>query len=278
MGVSRLTFMNTRKIILCADDYAQSAPISAGILQLVEAGRLSAVSCMTEGGFWRSGDNPWARKRPDIDIGLHFNLTHAFAGQRFPAQPLRALLADALRSRLDNKALDAALHTQLDLFEKVTGRAPDFVDGHQHVHIFPQIRRRLLAALAARYPDAKPWLRAVAPRLEWRDGLLKLAFLKILASGFNWTALKHGFALSGHFAGIYSLRPDADFAGLMRHWLARAEHGELIMCHPGLADSAGDDEIAATRPRELAFLGSAEFGELLEREQIRLVRFRALKR
>jgi predicted glycoside hydrolase/deacetylase ChbG (UPF0249 family) len=43
-----------KRIVLCADDFGQSAAISQGILQLVQAGRLSAVSCMTEADSWRS--------------------------------------------------------------------------------------------------------------------------------------------------------------------------------------------------------------------------------
>jgi len=266
------------RIMLCADDYGQSAAVSAGILQLVAMRRLSAISCMTEGPFWNSADNPLQGERPAVDIGLHFNLTHAFPGQRYPARPLKDILRAALLGTLDNAALDAALHAQLDRFEAVLGQAPDFVDGHQHVHIFPQIRSRLLAVLANRYPGAKPWLRAVDPRLDLRNGALKLAFLKMLATGFRAAARRRGFALNARFAGIYSLQPQADFPALMRYWLAHAQPGELIMCHPGREDRSRDDEIAATRPRELAFLGSAEFGDMLAREHIELVRHSALAR
>ncbi|MGA8169409.1 MAG: ChbG/HpnK family deacetylase, partial [Methylocystis sp.] len=39
-------------ITLCADDYALSYGVSAGILEALRAGRLSAVSALTNGPRW----------------------------------------------------------------------------------------------------------------------------------------------------------------------------------------------------------------------------------
>ncbi len=36
---------------------------------------------------------------------------------------------------------------------------PDFIDGHQHVHVLPGVRGAILSAISARYGDAKPWVR-----------------------------------------------------------------------------------------------------------------------
>jgi len=41
------------KLILCADDYAQSAGIDEAIIQLIEKKRLSAASCMTLSPRWK---------------------------------------------------------------------------------------------------------------------------------------------------------------------------------------------------------------------------------
>ncbi|WP_240489526.1 ChbG/HpnK family deacetylase [Legionella parisiensis] len=38
--------INSKTIILCADDFGLDPGVSAGILKLVRMGRLSAVSCM----------------------------------------------------------------------------------------------------------------------------------------------------------------------------------------------------------------------------------------
>ncbi|MET0377455.1 MAG: ChbG/HpnK family deacetylase [Spongiibacteraceae bacterium] len=275
-----------KAIILCADDYALNPAVDAGILQLVEMGRLSAVGCMTESPRWLDHHNRLPALRDRIDIGLHFNLTQSFGAGRnseMEKQPLPSILRGALLGTLPLQAIADSLHAQLDRFESVMGDAPDFVDGHQHVHIFPRIRQTVLETLARRYRLRRPWLRQVNPTLTRGPDWHKRALLALLNWRFAATAQQLGFACNQSFTGIYSLLPEADFPALMRQWLADASAGELLMCHPGqaVADSekkaaAIADDIAMTRPRELAWLASPEFGELLSRQQISLVRFRDL--
>lgn len=262
-----------KKIVLCADDYGQSAAVSEGILQLVELGRLSATSCMSEGDFWNDPRNRLPEFRDRIDIGLHFNLTHAFPAQSADAQPLPSVLRAALSHRIDKTAIATALNRQLERFEAVMGQAPDFVDGHQHVHVFPGIRSVVLQQLAHRYPRKKPYVRAVNPHLPGHGGLLKQAFLKLLGSGFTGAAMRLGMQTNTGFGGIYSLQPDQNFPQLMQNWLDEAQNGDLLMCHPGFIDADSNDPIGTTRPRELAFLQSADFATLLSAAQVKLSRF-----
>ena len=267
-----------KKIILCADDYAQSAAISAGILQLVEQRRLSAVSCFSEAEFWSRPENSLFDYRDRIDIGLHFNLTQPFANATVAAQPLNTVMRLALSGRIDRTIITVALHAQLDRFEAVARQAPDFIDGHQHVHVLPGIRDIVVTALAQRYRQQKPYLRAVNPRLPGHGGPFKLLVLKLLSSGFSALAQRHGLRTNRGFAGIYSLQAQADFTALMRNWIGAARSGDLLMCHPGAAANDNSDPIAATRPRELALLQSAEFGAMLAHSAICLSRFRDLQR
>ena len=261
-----------KRIVLCADDYAQSAAISHGILLLAEQRRLSAVSCFSEGPFWTQAANTLPALREHIDIGLHFNLTHPFVDATVTARPLGAIMRTAMSGRIDRARIAAALHAQLDRFESVA-QAPDFVDGHQHVHLLPGIREVVVSELAHRYRARTPYLRAVNPRLPGHGGFVKLLILKLLGSGFGALARRRGLRTNRGFAGIYSLEAQADFTVLMRRWLAAARDGDLLMCHPGSAADDADDPIAATRPRELALLRSAEFGTFLAENGIRLSRF-----
>lgn len=262
-----------KTITLCADDYAQSPAVSAGIRQLIEAGRLTATGCMTQSPSWKEDGRALLPHAGRADIGLHFNLTHDFPGA--PAQPLGTLLRASLLRTLDEGRVAASLKAQLDRFEDTMDMPPDFVDGHQHAHVFPVVRRVLLRELDARYRTRKPYLRAVNPHLRLRAGFPKQAFLRWLGAGFADKAKRAGFATNGGFAGIYSLRPADDFAANMDRWLAEASDGDLVMCHPGLAAADAADPIAATRPLELAFLGSAGFAGMLARHQAQLGRFTA---
>lgn len=270
--------ITTKKIILCADDYAQSAAVSAGILQLVEQWRLSAVSCFSEAEFWSSAENTLFDYRDRIDIGLHFNLTHPLANTAVTAKALGNVMGLSLSGRLEHAQIQKALHAQLDRFEAVAQQMPDFVDGHQHVHVLPGIRDVVIRELARRYGAQKPYLRAVNPRLPGNGGLVKLAVLKLLGSGFSNAAGKNGLRTNTGFAGIYALQPHIDFAALMNRWLAAARNGDLLMCHPGVAANDISDPIAATRPKELSFLLSAEFGALLSYHSAQLSRFCDIQR
>ncbi len=266
------TPVSIKRIVLCSDDYAQSASISAGILQLVEHHRLSAVSCFSEGDFWSHGDNILCAYRERIDIGLHFNLTHPFPASSLPAQPLNRVMRLALSGRIDRAEIARTLHRQLDRFESVAKQMPDFLDGHQHVHMFPAIRSIVIGELAQRYGQKKPYLRAVNPRVSIRGDFIKTLILKFLGTGFSDLAQRHGMRTNRGFGGIYALQPQTDFAALMHHWLATANHGDLFMCHPGEKSGDNSDPIAATRPVELAFLMSDEFETLLSRHAICLSR------
>lgn len=266
-----------KRIILCADDYAQSAAISQGIVQLVEQRRLSAVSCFSESEYWSQSDNRLLDYCEHIDIGLHFNLTHPFEKAAIAAQPLNRVMGLALSARIDKVQIATALHTQLDRFESVLKHRPDFVDGHQHVHVLPGIRNVVVNELIQRYGKNLPYLRAVNPRVTMHGDFIKALVLKLLGSGFRHLAQCHHMKTNIGFGGIYSLQPEAGFAALMEQWLTSANNGDLFMCHPGAAASDISDPIGAARARELAFLQSDAFGALLSRNSICLSRFNDIK-
>lgn len=262
-----------KKIILCADDYGQSAAISDGIFDLAMAGRLSATSCLTESEYWLDPRNRINELRGRIDIGLHFNLTHPFSNQLVPAKSLQAVLGASLRAQIDSRLITKTLHFQLDRFEQVMKSPPDFVDGHQHVHIFPGIRAVVLRELSRRYRDCKPYVRSVNPPWINVSDRMKSAFLKLLGIGFTKSAANFGISTNCAFAGIYSLEPNADFPKLMQGWLLNANQGDLLMCHPGNESDDRDDPIRMTRPIEKAFLASDKFADLLKQKNLQLTRF-----
>jgi predicted glycoside hydrolase/deacetylase ChbG (UPF0249 family) len=182
-------------------------------------------------------------------------------------------LIDSVCGRLDRRALAITLHAQLDRFETTIGKAPDFIDGHQHVHMLPGIRSVLLAEIGRRYSSRKPYLRNVNPQLMHGPAPLKTLLLKTLNAGFAVATRRAGIACTRGFGGIYSLHPDADFAALMQGWLAQARSGDLLMCHPGAAAMDATDPIAATRPHELQHLSSDDFAAQLRAANVQLSRF-----
>ncbi len=51
-------------------------------------------------------------------------------------------------------AVREELRAQLDAFEEVWGGPPDFIDGHQHVHVLPGVRTVVIEEMARRYTRA----------------------------------------------------------------------------------------------------------------------------
>src|SRR5437867_7212260 len=125
-------------LIISADDYAQSAAIDAGILALIQQQRLTATSCLTLSPRWAEAAKLITGEiRSKADIGLHLDFTQY-------EQPLRnslpKLIVRTMARSLPRKAICASIETQLNHFEDALGTAPDYIDGHQHVHQLPQIR------------------------------------------------------------------------------------------------------------------------------------------
>src|SRR5438128_12395737 len=90
---------------------------------------------------------------PRVAIGLHVTLTAPFRPLSKSFKPLRegaflplaAMAGRALMHQLEPDALAAEITRQLDCFIDSFGRAQDFIDGHNHVHIFPQTTDALFA-------------------------------------------------------------------------------------------------------------------------------------
>jgi chitin disaccharide deacetylase len=255
----------SRSIVLCADDFGMSAGINQAILDLLSRGRLSATSCMTTLPEWRAGAADLASFRSRAAVGLHLNLTEGEGGR-----PLGEAMLASLFRRFPSHELVDRVDRQLDAFENAFGTPPDFVDGHQHVQMFPQVRDVLCAALVRRYPIRRPWVRNAWPPLSGHDARLKAIVLRGTGIGFETILRRVGLRGTRRFAGLYSLRPDADFARLMEGWLAGLPDGALVMCHPGSSDENGS--LARTRAAETTYLGSERFAEALERHAVRLER------
>lgn len=253
-----------KSIVLCADDFGMSAEVSDGILDLVENTRLSAVSCMTSLPRWQSDAKRLTPFASSTAVGLHFNLTE------FEHRiPLVRLMKQSMLSQLDLTWVREQFVYQCDQFEKAWGAPPDFIDGHQHVHVFRGIRDVVLDEIQKRYPQSTPWVRQVNPSIYGHDARLKAIILGVMSKGFSAAASERAIPLSKNFAGLYSLSPDADFPSLIEQWFQSVADGCVVMCHPGRA-KANALGLALTRQKELSYLSGSEFDTLMSNLSILL--------
>jgi predicted glycoside hydrolase/deacetylase ChbG (UPF0249 family) len=273
-----------RRVWLCADDYGLSPGVNRAIRDLIERGRLNATSVMMVGpAIGHDEANALAEaaaKSARCAIGLHATLTAPFHPLTMHFKPLhgglflpfpRMLRAGLLR-RLDPEIIRAELAAQLAAFMEKFGRAPDFVDGHQHVQLFPQVRDAFLTAVKEAAPNA--WVRQGGSHqtLAQRLGTPKALFIDMLSAQFRRGASRAKVAFNPAFAGAYDFSKTADFAELMRQFLDGLPDGGLIMCHPGFVDDVlvSLDPLTDQREREYEYLAGDGFPRLLAANNITL--------
>jgi len=270
-----------RPVVLCADDYGLSPGVSRGILDLARRQRISATGSMTNIPAFRDAAPALRELSGTIGLGLHLTLTTGAPLGALPRlapdgrlPPLGRLLSLSLSGRLPAAEIRPEIERQLDAFAAATGRLPDFVDGHQHVHVLAGVRGALLAALDAR--GWRGWLRDPGDRLgaiRARPQGRKAAVVAGLGLGFRRAARRAGFATNRGFSGFSDFAEGEGFAEAFERSFRALGPAPLVMCHPGEIDEAlrALDPVVASRPLELAYLGSARFAEFLDREGIRLV-------
>jgi chitin disaccharide deacetylase len=266
-----------RHIWLCADDYGISPAVSGAIRDLVARKRINATSVMVTAPSFSHAEATALREAATdrAAIGLHLTLTAPFAPRtggfaplrRGAFPPLAAMAARALSRSLIPALLEAEIAAQFAAFGGAFGRAPNYIDGHQHIHVFPQVSEALLRVAA---PQA--WLRqcgrAVRNSLEPKGMILDA-----LSRRFRRLVSERGLSTNPAFAGTYAFRPGADYAKLFPEFLDGLPDGGLVMCHPGKVDAELTrlDPLTDLREREYAFFLSDDFPQLLARHRVALI-------
>lgn len=280
-----------RPVVVCADDCGLAPGVSDAIIELIAAGRLSATSCMSGCQDWRraAGVLRTVCAQTPADIGLHLTLTDQAAlspaaglAQDGRLPPLARLLPQALARRLPRAALRDEIRAQLDAFEAHWGGPPDYVDGHQHVHVLPGVREALLAELLQRYPRGRVWVRdcVESPQrcLQRGEAAGKALFIGLLGLGLRRRLRAAGVPANDGFSGLHDFAPDRPFRPKMQRFLASLGPRPLVHVHPGRVDAAllACDTLTQPRERELAYLAADEFVADLAAAGLRPARFAAL--
>lgn len=256
-----------RRLILCADDFAFSSGVSGVIADLAIQGRLNATSCMSVMPNWPA-DSAMLDGVPDtMQIGLHLVLTGEAPVTAMPKlapsgemPAINPLVRAAAAGNLPLDEIAQEIRAQFDRFEEARGRAPDFVDGHQHSHALPGIRDIVLTETARRAPRA--WLRTCEERVgamlvrPFRGKALGSAYH---SRGLRAVAAEHGLACNRGFAGHYGFA--GDYSAIFPEFLESPGEMHLVMCHPGSGSRAGDT-IAAARLQEAAALATLPIADI----------------
>jgi predicted glycoside hydrolase/deacetylase ChbG (UPF0249 family) len=272
-----------RRIWLCADDYGLAEGVNRAIRDLISRGRLNATSAMVVGPSIGRSEvaalQEVAANSPRCAIGLHTTLTAPFRPLTMHFRPLDGglflpfptMLRSGLLRRLDPELIEDEVLAQLAAFKELFGRAPDFVDGHQHAQLFPQVRDGFLRAVKAAAPGdwvrqggrPKPLAKLLAP---------KALVLDVLSAQFRKRAADAKIPFNPAFAGAYDFSKRSDFGALMGEFLQELPEGGLVMCHPGFVDETlrSLDPLTSQREAEHAYLASERFPTLLAANKVTL--------
>lgn len=274
------------KLIICADDYAQSPAIDDAILMLIERGVLTATSCMTLSPLWPDSAKALTPQlRRLADIGVHLDFTQFSQSIRY-AHPL--LVLRSLSGTLHKQQVVANIQQQLDAFEQALDTPPDYLDGHLHIHQLPIIREALIRVLQQRYghlPLAeRPWLRISSPPVG--SGLKARIIHWLGAEKLKRLAHVAGFRVSPALLGVYDFEGNAaTYQAHWMHWVKQLKQlaftptldmdlPPVLMCHPARPTPKvdPDDPIAIARMVEWQVMQSADFSAWLAMTDIQPVK------
>lgn len=260
-------------LVLCADDFGLSAGIDAAILDLVRAGRLSAVSCMVGGADFAAAAPALVEAAAPAgegraEIGLHLTLTDlAPLGPMPKTAPdgrpptIGALIHRSYTGRLAPAEIAAEVGRQIARFRDMVGRGPDFLDGHQHCHVLPAVRRAVLDQVRAGALDRPGfWIRSCEEPIgsirHRRIEVAKASFIALLSKGLAAAARRAGARSNDSFRGVTNFRPAPPFREAFRAFLTGPGRHPLVMCHPAFDGWPPDptDAIMPARLREAAYL------------------------
>jgi predicted glycoside hydrolase/deacetylase ChbG (UPF0249 family) len=258
--------MEKRRIVLCADDYGFSPGVSRGIRELLERGRLTATSCMV---VFHEFEEDGPLLKPFLgraDIGLHFTLT--------AERPLKTVMLGAYLRPPPLSTIVAALDKQVEMFTRVIGRLPDYIDGHQHVHVLPIIRDAVVRAAKRIGAYVRSTHEPIGLAMCRRPGALESIYLARTSRKLATLARAARVSTNRGFRGVRTFREKESFRTLFRRMIKDVQDGGLVMCHPGYVDPllSERDPVQNVREEELRYLAGTEFPRDLDSEGVVLSR------
>ncbi len=235
-------------LIINADDFGWNREATDHTLEAFAARRITSATAMVHmEDSARAAELALEAKLP---VGIHLNLTDPFtdpsASEAQKARQLQLCRMFSRSFRLRSWTFDprirpqveGAISDQLERFELLYGQPPSHVDGHNHVHLWPNV------ALAAP-------LKSIA---KMRDSLWAWPSVRgplAVAQALRRALVSRRFLRTRYFLHIIELQRELEL-GERTERLELARHTSLeVMAHPGY-------------PHEHTVVMSADWGRLIE--------------
>ncbi|KAL9834101.1 carbohydrate deacetylase isoform 1-T6 [Geothlypis trichas] len=245
------------KLIITGDDFGYCPRRNQGIVDCFLAGAVSNVSLLVNGSA--AADAAELARRYNIPIGLHANLSEGSPvcevlktnssllnqdGFFHGKMGFRTALSKGL---LNMSEVKQELKAQVELFRELTGHLPPHMDGHQHVHVLPEVRN-VFAEVLEEY-GIKYTRVPIEPGLhncDWIPPSLMDFYLGVEEDSFNtvdvfakhgirWADIYIGLSTMGRNMSVSSIQSAIDSAVLQLPARAPPRGAVTIelMVHPG---------------------------------------------
>jgi hopanoid biosynthesis associated protein HpnK len=276
------------RLIVHADDFGLSRKVNEGIVKAHLDGIVTSTSIMSNGTAFEHAIK-LCRSVDGLDIGIHLTLVeqNPVLEEHFvpslldrSGQPydhartfVMKYLAGKIRLTEIERELDAQINKVMSYGLPIT-----HLDGHQHIHMLPKIRR-IVSRLAQQYKI--PAVRFPCERLQlymlWGgEAISRLPPLLVL-NALCRSAKHVSVQRTDHFVGFF-------FGGRLNREHIRTVIEHLphsgtceLMCHPGYADPASPYRTwGYCWSDELEALLAPDVAELLRRRNVQLISYREL--
>ena len=259
-------------MILCADDFGLNIPVSKGILNLAQAGKIDSVSCLVTTDCWKKMAlelRPFLRS---TEIGLHLTLTHP-KPVHFSNSSLGSLVIKSYLGRLKKEDIIQEIHSQIELFKNGFGHFPNYIDGHEFCHHLPIIREALVEV-------------AEQLSIENNDFYVRVFYpgpLSFFKNSFVWI-MNHLAAFPSKKLRLLLKDKNISFNSRLLgfhpyHWnpkkyfnyyfQTKPSSRDVFFCHPGLASDDQMDNLRDYRYKIYNFMMSPLFEKMLKHYQIK---------
>ncbi|XP_026198613.1 carbohydrate deacetylase isoform X2 [Anabas testudineus] len=300
-------------LVVTGDDFGYCPRRNRGIVDCFLAGGISNVSLLVNASAAKDAADLAKR----IPIGLHANLSEGTpVCQSLQASTLtnqcgffhgKMGFRQALeRGQLSMKQVELELRAQVRLFIELTGHLPHHMDGHQHVHVLPEVRdvfAQVLSDLRIPYTrvPVEPglhsctWLPAHLHRFYMQVEKDALDSIPVFSRyGIRWPDVYLGLTTMGQNMSIHSLQRALShaFAAGPSGTTSSSASGSSqpvikaeLMVHPGYPShpheggcGEGPDDFSqsAERQHELNVLKDPSLLALYSQERVQLCAFKDL--
>lgn len=233
-------------MVICADDFGLREDIDTSIDELCSWGKLSAVSCMVALERCSAQLCQSLRQHESrVDFGLHlcFTCEHSPNEKTLaPSAPnLASLVARAYSGFLKRAAISQEISAQFQLFTEKFGRAPDFIDGHLHVHQLPGIRAALIDFIRALPASQRPYVRntapAGAPASSLGSNWSKAGLIGRLGGKMKSLLTSAEIPTNSGFAGVYNFKQWRSYPAYFAQFVdCSTDPNGILVAHPGRSE------------------------------------------